>query len=146
MTDSRDWQPGGKDRQLLCWDCRAHYKKTNELPPLTAPAAVGGVVTNSTASKDPTNKESNGKDSSTKDAGGGKDSNKDKSDKKDEPSYLFRPVAESPDASPQRMRTRNKAAKEQTNASNQNNNRGSRPKRGGELLQIYSPEDTFTQI
>lgn len=42
--------------------------------------------------------------------------------------YVFRPVSENPDDSPQRMRTRNKAAKEQTT------NRGSggaRPKRGG---------------
>lgn len=43
---------------------------------------------------------------------------------KESSTYLFRPVAESPDASPQRMRTRNKAAKEQTS------NRV-RPKRGG---------------
>ncbi|KAJ8954140.1 hypothetical protein NQ318_005734 [Aromia moschata] len=76
-TNSKDWQPGGKDRQLLCWDCRAHFKKTNELPPLNTPTAVAIIL--------PT---------------------------------------ESPDASPQRMRTRNKAAKEQTT------NRA-RPKRGG---------------
>jgi arginine-glutamic acid dipeptide repeat-containing protein len=42
-TNSKDWQPAGKDRQLLCWDCRAHLKKTNELPPLTAPAAISGT-------------------------------------------------------------------------------------------------------
>lgn len=82
---SRDWQTAGKDRQLLCWDCRAHLKKTNELPPVSH------------------NKDSKDKDS--KDSTGGKE--------------------ESPDASPQRMRTRNKAAKEQTT------NRSSRPKRGG---------------
>lgn len=43
FPDSKDWQPGGKDRQLLCWDCRSHLKKTNELPPLTAPAAISGT-------------------------------------------------------------------------------------------------------
>lgn len=104
-------------------------KKTNELPPLTAPAAGGAIP--STGIKEPTpvkdvNKESN---TNTKDPGGGKENNikengnktNDKESK--EPTYLFRPVAESPDASPQRMRTRNKAAKEQTS------NRA-RPKRG----------------
>lgn len=36
LTDSKEFQPGGKDRQLLCYECRTHYKKTNELPPITA--------------------------------------------------------------------------------------------------------------
>lgn len=103
-VDSRDWQPGGKDRQILCTECRAHYKKTNELPPLNTGANLP------TPSKD-NSKEINGKEAS-------KDGK--------EPAYLFRPVAESPDASPQRMRTRNKAAKEQ-------NPGRARPKRGGEL-------------
>lgn len=53
-----------------------------------------------------------------------KDTKDAKTDKDKEPAYLFRPVAESPDASPQRMRTRNKAAKEQTSSR-------ARPKRGG---------------
>lgn len=88
LSGSRDWQTAGKNGQLLCSDCRAHLKKTNELPPLNGATPV-------------------------------KDTSKEK-----EPTYLFRPVAESPDASPQRMRTRNKAAKEQTP------NRV-RPKRGG---------------
>ncbi|ENN72514.1 hypothetical protein YQE_10855, partial [Dendroctonus ponderosae] len=39
-TSSKDWQAGGKDKQMLCWDCRAYLRKTNELPPLTAPAAT----------------------------------------------------------------------------------------------------------
>lgn len=92
VSDSRDWQPapGGNSKErstaILCSECRAHLKKTGELPPLTAPAAAGSTA--------------NGKGE-----------------------YLFRPVSESPDASPQRMRTRNKAAKEQTARS--------RPKRGG---------------
>jgi hypothetical protein len=93
-------------------------KKTNELPLLTAPAAVGGVIPNNGTkdlnnSKENSNKENSGKE--TKDG-------KEKEGK--EPAYLFRPVADSSDDSPQRMRTRNKAAKEQ------NSNR-SRPKRGG---------------
>lgn len=40
---SKDWQPGGKDKQILCWDCRAYWRKTNELPPLTAPAAAANT-------------------------------------------------------------------------------------------------------
>jgi len=36
-SDSRDWQPSGKDRRtLLCSDCRAYCKKYGELPPVTA--------------------------------------------------------------------------------------------------------------
>lgn len=108
-TNSKDWQTAGKDRQLLCCDCRAYLKKTNELPPTVAPAA--SATKESTPIKDGAcNKEA---------AANGKNEKDSK-----EPAYLFRPVAESPDASPQRMRTRNKAAKEQ------NSNRA-RPKRGG---------------
>ncbi|KAL0271680.1 UNVERIFIED_CONTAM: hypothetical protein PYX00_008695 [Menopon gallinae] len=33
-ASSRDWQPYGKDRQMLCFDCRSHHKKHGELPPL----------------------------------------------------------------------------------------------------------------
>lgn len=124
FLDSRDWQTGGKDRQLLCWDCRAHLKKTNELPLLTAPAALGAAVTNGTG-KDV--KDSNGKDSNKEDS-------KEKGEKDKDGNYLFRPVNESPDASPQRMRTRNKAAKEQTNS------RGTRPKRGAETPEPKGPK------
>lgn len=95
FADSRDWQTS-KTGQLLCNDCRSHLKKTNELPP------TKDTTTTTTTTNKP-EKDNNNK----------------------EPTYLFRPVAESPDASPQRMRTRNKAAKEQTS------NRGARPKRGG---------------
>lgn len=35
---SRDLQQYGKERQMLCSDCRAHIKKHGELPPLP----VGG--------------------------------------------------------------------------------------------------------
>lgn len=73
--DSRDWQHSGpKDRTLLCWDCRAYYKKYGELPPITN-----------------TNNSNNN------------------NNRTDAP-YLFRPVqTESPEGSPGRMRTRNKA-------------------------------------
>lgn len=70
---------------MLCSECRAHLKKTGELPPL--PASVPGTP-------------------STPATSCGKNLN--------DSSYLFRPVeAESPSDSPSRMRTRNKAAKEQ---------------------------------
>jgi hypothetical protein len=37
FSDSRDWQPSGKDRRtLLCSDCRAYCKRYGELPPVTA--------------------------------------------------------------------------------------------------------------
>lgn len=105
---------------MLCWDCRVHLKKTNELPPLTAPAAGGAIP--GTGVKEPIpikdGKEANVKENMNKEC---KDSKMEKEGK--DPAYLFRPVAESPDASPQRMRTRNKAAKEQSS------NRA-RPKRG----------------
>lgn len=128
LADSRDWQTAGKDRQLYCWDCRAHLKKTNELPPLT-PGAAGGAVTTTTTTTTNGTKESTPKES----AKDGKDKDaKDKDKDNKEPSYLFRPVAESPDASPQRMRTRNKAAKEQ------NTNRA-RPKRGTETPEPKTP-------
>lgn len=32
--DSRDWQQYGKDRQMLCYECRTHIKKHGELPPV----------------------------------------------------------------------------------------------------------------
>ncbi|XP_014615224.1 PREDICTED: arginine-glutamic acid dipeptide repeats protein isoform X5 [Polistes canadensis] len=32
-TNSKDYQVAGKDRSLLCTECRAHLKKTGELPP-----------------------------------------------------------------------------------------------------------------
>ncbi|XP_032684365.1 arginine-glutamic acid dipeptide repeats protein isoform X5 [Odontomachus brunneus] len=32
-TNSKDYQVAGKDRLLLCTECRAHLKKTGELPP-----------------------------------------------------------------------------------------------------------------
>lgn len=104
FAGSKDWQPGGKDRQLLCWDCRAHYKKTNELPPLTAPPATGNTPPTGNIHVLPTHFVNF--------------------------AYIIYKIyetlsiSESPDASPQRMRTRNKAAKEQTT------NRA-RPKRGG---------------
>lgn len=46
FQDSRDWQHSGKDRMLLCSDCRAYNKKCGELPPITAvnnnaPASAG---------------------------------------------------------------------------------------------------------
>lgn len=74
-TNSRDWQHSGpKDRTLLCWDCRAYFKKYGELPP----------ITNTNSSNNNNNRT-------------------------DAP-YLFRPVqTESPEGSPGRMRTRNKA-------------------------------------
>lgn len=35
-TTSRDWQQGGKDRSMLCSDCRLYFKKYGELPPVSA--------------------------------------------------------------------------------------------------------------
>lgn len=133
-------QPAGKDRQLLCCDCRAYLKKTNELPPLTSQTGVSG--TPSTPSKDPGGKDAGvNKDPSAKDASSGKETSRNDKDSK-EPAYLFRPVADSPDASPQRMRTRNKAAKEQSS------NRA-RPKRGGNtrrLLKLANRQCFASQV
>lgn len=44
ISDSKEFQPGGKDRQLLCYECRAHFKKTNELPPITS-SNTGNSIT-----------------------------------------------------------------------------------------------------
>lgn len=41
-SNSRDWQHFGKERQLLCYDCRAHHKKHGELPPLPVGVAKMG--------------------------------------------------------------------------------------------------------
>ncbi|KAK9746205.1 Atrophin-1 family [Popillia japonica] len=135
-TNSRDWQTAGKDRQLYCWDCRVHLKKTNELPPLTS----GAAPPSANGAKESTPKESvkdNTNNKEKQDAAGNKEKDsKDNGNK--EPSYLFRPVADSPDASPQRMRTRNKAAKEQ------NTNR-SRPKRGTETPEPKTPSKQQVQ-
>ncbi|KAK6631506.1 hypothetical protein RUM44_006033 [Polyplax serrata] len=38
-SNSRDWQQYGKDRQMLCYECRTHIKKHGELPPV--PVGVG---------------------------------------------------------------------------------------------------------
>ena len=101
-----------------------------------APNVTGGAVPPPTgilkeaATPKESSKENKDKDAIMKDK-----INNDKEAK--EPSYLFRPVAESPDASPQRMRTRNKAAKEQTT------NR-SRPKRGTETPEPKTPSKIST--
>ena len=34
---SKDWQNGGRDNKLLCYDCRMYYKKYGELPQITTP-------------------------------------------------------------------------------------------------------------
>lgn len=34
FQDSKDWHHGGKDRALLCFECRTHFKKYGELPPV----------------------------------------------------------------------------------------------------------------
>ncbi|CAN0339483.1 unnamed protein product, partial [Lampetra fluviatilis] len=33
-TTSRDWHHGGRDRLLLCYDCRLYFKKYGEMPPI----------------------------------------------------------------------------------------------------------------
>ncbi|CAH1405146.1 unnamed protein product [Nezara viridula] len=82
-TNSRDYQHSGpKDRTLLCAECRAHFKKYGELPPL---------ANNHNNNNNGTNSNSNSNSSGR------------------ETPYLFRPVqSDSPDGSPGRMRTRNK--------------------------------------
>lgn len=42
FVDSRDWQPFGKERQILCYDCRLHHKKHGELPPVPVKNGNGG--------------------------------------------------------------------------------------------------------
>jgi hypothetical protein len=81
FSDSRDFGPGGpKERAVLCAECRAYYKKYGELP------------ANNSANNNANNNNNSG-------GGSGR-----------ETPYLFRPVqTESPDGSPGRMRTRNKA-------------------------------------
>ncbi|XP_064423858.1 arginine-glutamic acid dipeptide repeats protein isoform X4 [Latimeria chalumnae] len=36
-TTSKDWHHGGKENILLCTDCRIHFKKYGELPPIEKP-------------------------------------------------------------------------------------------------------------
>lgn len=84
VADSRDYQHSGpKDRTLLCAECRAHFKKYGELPPLA---------------NNHNNNNNNGTNSNSNSNSSGR-----------ETPYLFRPVqSDSPDGSPGRMRTRNK--------------------------------------
>lgn len=37
FSDSKDWHHAGKDKALLCTDCRLHFKKYGELPALDGP-------------------------------------------------------------------------------------------------------------
>lgn len=34
---SKDWHHGGRENILLCTDCRIHFKKYGELPPIEKP-------------------------------------------------------------------------------------------------------------
>ncbi|XP_053651276.2 arginine-glutamic acid dipeptide repeats protein isoform X2 [Cherax quadricarinatus] len=36
-TSSRDWHHAGKDKQLLCFECRIHFKRYGDLPVITNP-------------------------------------------------------------------------------------------------------------
>ncbi|XP_071549730.1 uncharacterized protein Gug isoform X2 [Panulirus ornatus] len=36
-TSSRDWHHAGKDKQLLCYECRIHFKRYGDLPVITNP-------------------------------------------------------------------------------------------------------------
>ncbi|KAJ8360774.1 hypothetical protein SKAU_G00172990 [Synaphobranchus kaupii] len=36
-TNSKDWHHGGRENILLCTDCRIHFKKYGELPPIEKP-------------------------------------------------------------------------------------------------------------
>ena len=36
-ADSKDWHHGGRENILLCTDCRNHFKKYGELPPIEKP-------------------------------------------------------------------------------------------------------------
>lgn len=71
----------------MCAECRAHFKKFGELPPIT----------------------SNNNNSNTNNNNSGNSNGSSNSSGRETP-YLFRPVqSDSPDGSPGRMRTRNKA-------------------------------------
>lgn len=37
FTASKDWHHGGRENILLCTDCRIHFKKYGELPPIEKP-------------------------------------------------------------------------------------------------------------
>ncbi|XP_066493486.1 arginine-glutamic acid dipeptide repeats protein [Tiliqua scincoides] len=37
ITTSKDWHHGGRENILLCTDCRIHFKKYGELPPIEKP-------------------------------------------------------------------------------------------------------------
>ena len=37
LTASKDWHHGGRENILLCTDCRIHFKKYGELPPIEKP-------------------------------------------------------------------------------------------------------------
>lgn len=37
FSASKDWHHGGRENILLCTDCRIHFKKYGELPPIEKP-------------------------------------------------------------------------------------------------------------
>ncbi|RXG60498.1 Arginine-glutamic acid dipeptide repeats protein [Armadillidium vulgare] len=37
ISSSKDWHHAGKDKQLLCYDCRVHFKRYGDLPIITTP-------------------------------------------------------------------------------------------------------------
>jgi hypothetical protein len=43
-SNSKDWQPGGLENKLLCYDCRMYYKKYGELPNIVVSNTNNGGV------------------------------------------------------------------------------------------------------
>ncbi|XP_071945053.1 uncharacterized protein [Antedon mediterranea] len=37
VTNSKDWHHGGRDKLLLCYNCRLYFKRYDQLPPITIP-------------------------------------------------------------------------------------------------------------
>lgn len=110
FSGSREFlHSGPKEKALLCAECRAHFKKFGELPVL--PNNNNNNNTNNNNSSNSTNSSSNSNNGNhNSSSGNSTTTNGNESGGCRETPYLFRPVqTDSPDGSPGRMRTRNKA-------------------------------------
>ncbi|XP_018015061.1 arginine-glutamic acid dipeptide repeats protein isoform X2 [Hyalella azteca] len=50
-TSSKDWHHAGKDKSLLCYDCRIHFKKYGDLPIIINPREPPPISTQTPTSK-----------------------------------------------------------------------------------------------
>lgn len=56
LKASKDWQNGGRDNQLLCYDCRMYYKKYGELPKIADDQGLKSMAPDSTGDHGCSNK------------------------------------------------------------------------------------------